>query len=95
MPVRNLWLGVGIVAQQTAADRSAGFPGEVDMKRLRLPLCLLFFGAAFAVLAGGEWQMRLVGGLFGMLVGAMLETMPLRDWLYPTGDKDGDSRFRC
>jgi len=43
------------------------------MKPLRIVLCALIVGTAFACL----------GGLFGLLLAAMNETMPLLDWLYP------------
>jgi|GEM_PF-7105516 len=53
------------------------------MKRLCLVLCVLVFGVAVALFRGDNWEFVCVGGLFGLLVGAMLETMPQIDWIYP------------
>lgn len=53
------------------------------MKPLRIALCVLIVGTAFAVFGGGDWRAACLGGLFGLLLAAMNETMPLIDWLYP------------
>ncbi len=61
------------------------------MKFLRLSLCVLVFGVAFAIYRGDDWRFACFGGLVGCLVGAMLETAPLLDWIYPPEDSRKDS----
>ena len=57
------------------------------MKRLLLPFCLLVVGVTVALVRGNGWESAALAGLFACLVGAMLETMPLIDWLYPKDEK--------
>lgn len=58
------------------------------MKAFRFALIVLVVGVGFALYSGGDWQKIALGGLFGALLAAMNETMPLLDWLYPKDEGD-------
>jgi hypothetical protein len=57
------------------------------MKPLHIAVGVVRCGVV-AVALGADWQRTAVGVVFGLLVAAMLETMPLSDWLYPKDDRD-------
>jgi hypothetical protein len=40
------------------------------------------------VFGGGDWRAACLGGLLGLLLAAMNETMPFIDWLYPKDEDD-------
>ena len=61
------------------------------MKAFRFAVIVLVVGVAFAVFSDGNWERVALGGLFGALLAAMNETMPLLDWLFPKDDRDEPS----
>jgi len=56
----------------------------LSLVRAALVIC---GGAVAALLCGQEWERVALGAVLAALVWAMLQTMPLVDWLYPRDDE--------
>ncbi|VTU02435.1 unnamed protein product [Gemmataceae bacterium] len=57
------------------------------MKPFRFAVCASVVAIVAVLVRGDDWRTVAISAVFGLLVAAMLETMPLIDWLYPKDDK--------
>jgi hypothetical protein len=55
---------------------------------LAFALFVLVFATVFAVFSGRDCRAAALGGLLGVLLGALNHHRPLLDWLYPKDDKE-------
>jgi hypothetical protein len=46
------------------------------------------FGTGIALATGQQWERAVLGGLFGLLVAAMLTQRSAKDWLFPEADDE-------
>jgi hypothetical protein len=63
--------------------------GKTEGRQLSLvrPALVIGGGAVVAWFCGYEWERVAFGAVLAGLVWAMLQTMPLADWLYPHDDE--------
>src|SRR5262245_14116026 len=63
---------------------AARSPPRGVMQALRIAIGAIVVGTAFCLLNDWSWRAACLGALFGLLLAAMAETMPLVDWIYPS-----------